>query len=368
MARAQTQVNFDTTLAELKQHLSYVEDDSFKWDDVAAILVIELNETDSKNKTRDTSNATNIQITDSVGTQIGSSKTEDFFPTLTVNTTFSRWRLSVNARINKSNIEHLKGNDPTSVMGWIDDNIEIKRRPNLNNGQNPVIHICYLDDLDPLRDQLWPKDYLVIVKQKKSKVYEAFGVKSTANLGIQKKLYVSPNADRDETTFDLSDIIPSEFTYFIRVFDTTIEELDKKFNIIDSDPSYLEGDEIWAFDKGKQAITHILEVKLVSEEAKEVEFKIKNSLEKPLKKSDLEEIDEFPQEILTGLFETPGVVENVEPQNVQDDTPKKIIYGEPQNVETLTPKIAADPKPPYGQTETPSEASIEQKEDKGDTV
>lgn len=59
--------------------MSYVEDTSFRWSDVNGILIIQLKNTDSLNKERDASHATQIQITSESMPIPGMSKTEDFF-------------------------------------------------------------------------------------------------------------------------------------------------------------------------------------------------------------------------------------------------------------------------------------------------
>ena len=52
------QNGFDTSLAILKDTLSYVEDTTFKWKDVIGVLVVKLSNTDSINKSNEASNAT----------------------------------------------------------------------------------------------------------------------------------------------------------------------------------------------------------------------------------------------------------------------------------------------------------------------
>ena len=86
----------------LKSTLSYVEDSSFSWDDVVGFLVIKLSNTDclKTNKNRSVSNATQIQLTSRREADGDVRPTEDFFPTLTLNTTFKSWRISVPTRIN----------------------------------------------------------------------------------------------------------------------------------------------------------------------------------------------------------------------------------------------------------------------------
>ena len=111
----QTTNDFERYLGILREHLAYVEDDSFRWDDVTAFLIIKLTNTDSWNKESTDSHATQIQITDRSEPLPGMSPTEDFFPTLTLNTTFKSWRLSVPARIHNGNIAQLKGDDPTGI-------------------------------------------------------------------------------------------------------------------------------------------------------------------------------------------------------------------------------------------------------------
>ena len=199
---------FETCLNVLKEELSYVEDQEFSWDKASAFLILQLSNTDSLNKVADNkSNATQIQLTSAKEEPKGFNKTEDFFPTLTLNKTFSKWRLAIPARINVENIRRLGGNEE-SQKKWKDDTIQIRRRIlNEKNGRgNPTLHVCYEDDLMPLRQNLNVKDYLVIVKLKSINRYYAFGVRATAALGNEKRMVVAPKADNDTTVFNLEEI------------------------------------------------------------------------------------------------------------------------------------------------------------------
>lgn len=71
--------DFDKYLGNLKTYLPDVEDASFSWADVIGLLVIKLRNTDSLNKARTASHATQIQLTSESGASEGKRKTEDFF-------------------------------------------------------------------------------------------------------------------------------------------------------------------------------------------------------------------------------------------------------------------------------------------------
>lgn len=202
---------FEKYLGVLKDNLQYVEDDTFSWDDTLALLIIKLRNTDSLNKERNESNATQIQLTSERDASEGKRKTEDFFPTLTLNTTFKSWRLSVPARMSSMNIATLKDESTCENGQWISDSIQIRRRllnPDSSGGGNPAIHICYGNDLMLLRELLRVDDYLVIVKRKNESVYEAFGVRGDVDLGNGKQMYISDKASQDSTTFSMGDITP----------------------------------------------------------------------------------------------------------------------------------------------------------------
>lgn len=194
----------------LKRELSYVEDDTFSWDDVVGLLIIQLKNTDSLNKARKESHATQIQLTSECKAAESTRKTEDFFPTLTLNSSFKSWRISIPARVNLRNVERLSGATSTSFDHWRSDSIQIRRRllndDGLGNG-NPTLQICYGDDLMPLREQLEVDDYLVIVKRKTETVYDAFGVKKTVNLGSGKNMYLATKASNDNTVFTLGGLM-----------------------------------------------------------------------------------------------------------------------------------------------------------------
>ena len=201
---------FERYCSVLKSELSYVEDGSFSWDDVVGLLIIQLKNTDSLNKARRESHATQIQLTSEREADEGTRKTEDFFPTLTLNSSFKSWRISIPARINLRNVEQLGGTAYTSLDPWRPDSIQIRRRLLNDDGQgngNPTLQICYGDDLMPLREQLNVDDYLVIVKRKAEALYEAFGVKSTVDLGSGKNMYLSVKASTDSTSFMLGGLM-----------------------------------------------------------------------------------------------------------------------------------------------------------------
>lgn len=209
MAPIDTTESFEYYISILKENLSYVEDSSFKWNDVNGILIIQLKNTDSLNKERDASHATQIQITSESILIPGMSKTEDFFPTLTLNTSFKSWRISLDARINKANIALLDNSSFYESGGWLDDTIQIRRRllnESNDNPGNPALQICYGDDLMPIRQKLQVNDYLVFVKRKLASVYEVFGVKSDVDLGAGKRLFKSDKASNDSTVFSISQL------------------------------------------------------------------------------------------------------------------------------------------------------------------
>lgn len=209
MAPIDTAESFEQYISILKENLSYVEDSSFKWNDVNGILIVQLKNTDSLNKERDASHATQIQITSESIPVSGMSKTEDFFPTLTLNTSFKSWRISLDARINKANIALLDNSSFYESGGWLDDTIQIRRRllnESNDNPGNPALQICYGDDLMPIRQKLQVNDYLVFVKRKLTSVYEVFGVKSDVNLGAGKRLFKSDKASNDSTVFSISQL------------------------------------------------------------------------------------------------------------------------------------------------------------------
>ena len=200
---------FGKMLNILKEKLQYVEDKTFSWDDTLALLIIKLRNTDSLNKARSESNSTQIQLTSERDAGEGKRKTEDFFPTLTLNSTFKSWRIAVPARISAINIARLKGETTGDEEKWLHETIQIRRRllnPDSSGGGNPVIHICYGNDLMPLREILKVDDYLVVVKRRNQPIYEAFGVRGDIDLGSGKQMYISDKSPQDSTTFSLEEL------------------------------------------------------------------------------------------------------------------------------------------------------------------
>jgi len=201
---------FERYCSILRSELPYVEDASFSWDDVIGLLIIQLKNTDSLNKARRESHATQIQLTSEREADEGARKTEDFFPTLTLNSSFKSWRISIPARVNLRNVERLGGAHSGAVDPWRPDSIQIRRRLLNDDGQgngNPTLQICYGDDLMPLREHLNVDDYLVIVKRKAEALYDAFGVKSTVDLGNGKNMYLSSKASSDSTSFTIGGLM-----------------------------------------------------------------------------------------------------------------------------------------------------------------
>lgn len=136
----------------------------------------------------------------------GMSKTEDFFPTLTMNTSFKSWRILLDARINRLNIASLENESTINAQGWLDDSIQIRRRllnESADNPGNPALQICYGNDLMPLREKLQVDDYLVFVKRRLADVYEVFGVRSDVGLGSGKRMFKSAKASNDSTVFSI---------------------------------------------------------------------------------------------------------------------------------------------------------------------
>ena len=202
---------FSDYLNILKICIPYAEDDTFKWDNVISLLILKLSNTDSLNKEREESNATQIQLTSERDGGEELRKTEDFFPTLTMNKTFKSWRISIPTRICSDNVLVLDGKQPEGKAEWLNDTIQLRRRllnaDALGNNGNPNLQMCYGNDLMPIRKLLQVDDYLVIAKRKNSTVYEAFGVKKDTDLGKGKQMYISEKASQDGSAFDLENMI-----------------------------------------------------------------------------------------------------------------------------------------------------------------
>lgn len=200
---------FENCLNVLKETLNYVEDTTFSWKDVVSILVIKLSNTDSINKANEASNATQIQLTSERDASAGQRKTEDFFPTLTLNTTFKGWRIEIPVHLSKKNLSVLMGEESSVTEGWHLDHVQIRRRilnADAQGNGNPTLQICYGLDIMPLRKALNVEDYIVFAKRRDAESYEAFGVLKDIDLGKDKKMYVSDKADKDKTRFSITDI------------------------------------------------------------------------------------------------------------------------------------------------------------------
>lgn len=199
---------FDYYLGKVKESLACVESGNYEWHTVTGLLIIKLSNTDSikSNKIEENkSNATQIQLTAEQDPAPGASKTEDFFPTLTLNSTFKGWRISLPARINTKNICELLGSEYQEGCEWKDESIQIRRRllnKTADKAGNPALQICYGNDLMPLRQALEVNDYLVFVKRTGCTTYDAFGIKSLVDLGNGKNMFSSEKAKDDSSVFD----------------------------------------------------------------------------------------------------------------------------------------------------------------------
>ena len=89
---------FNKYLNILKSELSYADDEFFSWNNVVGLLIIKLTNTDSLNKDTKGSHATQIQLTSEREGSGSARKTEDFFPTLTLNNSFKSWRIAISAQ------------------------------------------------------------------------------------------------------------------------------------------------------------------------------------------------------------------------------------------------------------------------------
>ncbi|MFC9446246.1 hypothetical protein ACFTSE_08445 [Bacillus cereus] len=285
-------LNFDSVIEKLKEHLNFVEGSSFSWDNVISVLVIKLTETDSLNKTRSSSNATHIELTAPSSTPAGHSKTDDFFPTLVWNEVFQQRRLSVRARINKGNIQALKGIDVTEGDQWLPDKIETRRRRNLNasvgRSGNSCLHLGYGQDFKIVREELWPGDYLIFVKQKKQNVFEIFGLKANQFTQDDSKiLYTFPGRIDDPTVF-VYENIQADSNCYLRVFNEGLDESNKFFTTNENDQPYEVGDEILVFNSLSNTVTHRIEISEIQEPTKKAYFRIKDVSDEPITLEDLQ--------------------------------------------------------------------------------
>lgn len=259
--------DFNKYLNKLKINLPGVEDKTFKWKNVVSFLIIELSSTDClKDSVRLTpgdknGKSSNIQITSGKH-----GKKINFFPLLEIDDVFSSRRLRVQARMSNKNIKELD-NSYNIEAGWLPGTIQVWNRGTLNDGKNPVIHICYDGDLTEVRKRLGKNDYLVIVKQKNNNIYEAFGVlKEKVNLGSHKEIYIRNDIvygkSRESTVHNMSEITTKSY---IRVLDLMQLQDEMIFDKTDYDQNYLIGDEIWALNSQSKLITHQLKIININE-------------------------------------------------------------------------------------------------------
>jgi len=208
---AATISDFEKYRSLLAEIFANVEDDTFSWSDVIGLLIIQLKNTDSLNKASSKSHATQIQITSEKDPSVVRS-TEDFFPTLTLNSSFKGWRMAIPTRIHMNNISMLRDMACSEGAIWFADTLQMRRRLLNDDGTgygNPNLQICYGNDLMPLRELLTVGDYLVFVKRRGQSVYEVLGVRGNVDLGTGKKMHLSHLANSDSTVFHLGNIIGS---------------------------------------------------------------------------------------------------------------------------------------------------------------
>ncbi len=169
-------MNFDEAIRDLKKLLPDVEGDEFKWSAAAAILVKRY-----KQNEKDKSSA--LQLTDSLEVHDAESKTEGFFPSLTVNSVFRFERLQIPLRVHGGNLALLSGKKVASGQKaqFEDDSLFVRRRPPLNEGKNPSIQLT--GGPSKVRALLDAEDVFVFIRKAGTPTVYVFGLRRKAVKG-----------------------------------------------------------------------------------------------------------------------------------------------------------------------------------------
>jgi len=172
-------MDFQDAIEDLKTLLPGIEGDDFRWGAVSAILVKPF-------KANEVEGSSALQFTDSASTSASESKTEGFFPSLVVNDVFKTERLKLSVKLSSANLSSLsiEYGASSSAAVFEDDEVFVRRRPNLNAGGssvgNPVIQVT---GVRKLRDKLAVDDLIVFVRCSGTPTLYAFGIRKAVAAG-----------------------------------------------------------------------------------------------------------------------------------------------------------------------------------------
>jgi hypothetical protein len=181
-------MSFEDVIKKLRELLPGVEGDNFNWNDVVAILA-------KQYKDNEVDKGSALQITDSEGTPAPLSKTDGFFPTLTVNEVFEIERVQLSARVWLNNLSDASAL-PSARGRFETSSFCVRRRPPLNSSKNPSIQIT--GGPAALRERLGAGDVFVFIRTKGDPQFCAFGIRKNdaalAKLDVESHMmWVSPD-------------------------------------------------------------------------------------------------------------------------------------------------------------------------------
>jgi hypothetical protein len=188
-------MNFADAITRLTELLPGIENEEFSWASVAALLV-------KRYQGNEKNGSSALQLTDSRETPTADSKTEGFFPSLTVNDVFKFERLKIPLRVHTSNVSALQegASDSGEPPRFEDDKLYVRRRPPLNDGRNPSIQLTGGPTL--IRPLLEADDVFVFIRKTGTPAVYAFGLR--ANQVRDSELDVSSHATAVSENSDLT--------------------------------------------------------------------------------------------------------------------------------------------------------------------
>jgi len=167
-------MEFAQAMTDLKVLLPNVECAEFSWESVGALLVKRYQKNEKERKGA-------LQISDEANPATNNSKTESFFPSLTLNKFFTKQRLRFSVGVCSRNISALNGAqaDADGPCEFIDDDLLV-RRITVSHSDSPPNPCLQLTGISQLRQLLDTDDVFVFVRMANNSTFYVFGLKQDA--------------------------------------------------------------------------------------------------------------------------------------------------------------------------------------------
>lgn len=181
---------FIDRLEALKAHFNDVTDDvHFHWKDVCAILSLKMR----KNWTTESKNS-NIQL--------NSNDLNDFFPIIQISEAFPHWRISIDAALPLSVLNHFVDDQRLYSMDWVDGHISYRHK--IQNGY-PYLQLTLEDNLSILKRSLKENDQIFFLKSLNQPLYFIFASKEKIFNEDSILIIDEPKTKLDKTQYRINE-------------------------------------------------------------------------------------------------------------------------------------------------------------------